>query len=65
MPNSPIIQPPPLPPRSKRHSFYLESHFPKPVHRTVVVSPPCHILLELGSSNQSRRYSAPGLSILK
>ncbi|CAI2723027.1 unnamed protein product [Schistosoma spindalis] len=65
MPNSPIIQPPPLPPRSKRHSFYLESHFPKPVHRTVMVSPPCHILLELGSSNQSRRYSAPGLSILK
>ncbi|CAH8492076.1 unnamed protein product [Schistosoma rodhaini] len=65
MPNSPIILPPPLPPRSKRHSFYIESHFPKPVHRTVMVSPPCHVLLELGSSNQSRRYSAPGLSILK
>ncbi|CAH8440222.1 unnamed protein product [Schistosoma rodhaini] len=65
MPNSPIILPPPLPPRSKRHSFYLESHFPKPVHRTVMVSPPCRVLLELGSSNQSRRYSAPGLSILK
>ncbi|CAH8435433.1 unnamed protein product [Schistosoma turkestanicum] len=65
MPDSQIILPPPLPPRSKRHSSYLESHYPIPVHRTFVVSPPCHILLELGSSKQSRRYSAPGLSIFK
>ncbi|TNN08484.1 Serine/threonine-protein kinase mig-15 isoform 2 [Schistosoma japonicum] len=65
--SSPVILPPPLPPRSKRHSFYLETQFPKPEHRNQLVmsSRPCHILLELGSYNQSRRYSAPGLSILK
>ncbi|KAH8855501.1 Serine/threonine-protein kinase mig-15 [Schistosoma japonicum] len=59
--SSPVILPPPLPPRSKRHSFYLETQFPKPEHRNQLVmsSRPCHILLELGSYNQSRRYSAP------